>query len=169
MALPSKLKNFNLFGDGDSWQGRIQELAIPKLTRKLEEFRGGGMDGTVNIDLGQEKIEFEWTPAGLIENIFAGYGSSKLDNNMLRFTGAYESDETTEVTAVEIVVRGRHTEIDMGAAKAGDDNSQKIKTSCSYYKLTIAGQTVIEIDVPGYIFVVDGVDRLAEKRLALGI
>ncbi|TVZ39388.1 hypothetical protein P886_3792 [Alteromonadaceae bacterium 2753L.S.0a.02] len=169
MALPSKLKDFNLFGNGDSWQGKIAELALPKLARKYEEYRAGGMDGTIEIDMGQEKIEFEWQAAGLIENIFVGYGSSKLDGELLRFAGAYQSDETGEFTNCEIVVRGRHREIDMGTAKAGDNNTIKVTTSCSYYKLVIGGKTLIEIDVAGYIFVVDGVDRLAEKRAALGI
>ena len=57
----------------------------------------------------------------------------------------------------------------MGTAKAGDDNTIKAVTSLSYYKLTIGGATVIEIDVPGYVFMVNGVDRLAEKRQALGL
>ncbi|WP_018015428.1 phage major tail tube protein [Teredinibacter turnerae] len=38
MALPHKLKDFNLFGNGDSWQGKIAELALPKLTRKYESY-----------------------------------------------------------------------------------------------------------------------------------
>ena len=167
--LPRKLKDFNLFGDGNTWQGQIAELSLPALSRKMEEYRGGGMDGTVEIDLGQEKIEFEWTPAGLIDEIFKGYAGSKLDNNMLRFAGAYERDDTNATTAVEIVVRGRHKKIDMGTAKAGDNNEIKVSTTCTYYKLSIDGKAAIEIDVPGYIFVVDGVDRLAEKRKALGI
>ncbi|WP_019604530.1 phage major tail tube protein [Teredinibacter turnerae] len=68
MALPHKLKDFNLFGNGDSWQGKIAELALPKLTRKYEEYRGGGIDGAVEIDLGQEKIEFKWQAAWLIQS-----------------------------------------------------------------------------------------------------
>jgi len=169
MSLPKKLKDFNLFGDGNSWQGQIQELSIPKLTRKMEEYRGGGMDGSLEIDMGQEKIEFEWTAAGLIENIFHGYGTTKHDNNLLRFVGAYESDETQDVVSVEVVARGRHKTIDMGTAKAGDSNSIKVTTTCSYYKLVVGGKTIIEVDVPGYVFIVNGEDRLAEKRAALGI
>ncbi|WP_232426781.1 phage major tail tube protein [Teredinibacter turnerae] len=42
----------------------MAELALPKLTRKYEEYRGGGMDGAVEISLGQEKIELERPAAG---------------------------------------------------------------------------------------------------------
>ncbi|MGM0563669.1 MAG: phage major tail tube protein [Pseudomonadota bacterium] len=169
MSLPKKLRNFNLFGDGDNWQGQIEEVVLPKLSRKTEEYTGAGMDGPVDIDMGQEKIEFEWTSGGLIPEVFDGYGSLKLDDNMLRFAGAYVSDETAETVPVEIVVRGRHREIDMGTAKSGDNNQVKVMTSCSYYKLTVAGTTKIEIDLPGYVFKVNGVDRLVEQRQALGL
>ncbi|MBJ9626117.1 phage major tail tube protein, partial [Burkholderia multivorans] len=34
MALPSKLKNFNVFEDGTSFVGEVTEIQLPKLTRK---------------------------------------------------------------------------------------------------------------------------------------
>lgn len=170
MALPKKLKDFNLFGDGESWQGQIAELALPKLARQMEEYRGGGMDGTVEIDMGQEKIEFEWKPAGLIETIFDGFGASTLDHTLLRFSGAYERDDTGAVVPVDVVIRGRHREIDMGTAKAGDNNELTVMTTCSYYKLVIDGRTVVEIDVPGKVFIgPDGTDRMAAQRAAIGL
>ena len=169
MALPKKLKDFNLFGDGENWQGQIAELNIPKLARKMEEYSGGGMDGTLDIDVGGEKIEFEWTPAGLIEEIFDGFGTSRLDQNQLRFAGAYIRDDTEETVSVEVIVRGRHKEIDMGTAKPATDNTIKVITSCAYYKLIINGVEIIEIDVPGYVFKVRGVDRLTQKRKAIGL
>lgn len=169
MALPNKLKDFNMFGDGNIWQGKIAELNLPKLARKMIEFSGAGMDGTVELDMGNEKIEFEWSAGGMIKEIFDGFGATKLDNNMIRFMGAYERDDTEEVIAVEVIVRGRHREIDMGTAKKGDDNMIKVVTSCSYYKLLVDGAAVIEIDVPGYVFLVNGEDRLASKRGAIGM
>ena len=51
MALPSKLKNFNLFNDGHSYMGQVDEVVLPKLTAKMEEWRGGGMDAPVDIGM----------------------------------------------------------------------------------------------------------------------
>lgn len=169
MALPKKLKNFNLFGNGESWLGQIDEVTLPTLARTMEEYRGSGMDGAVDIDMGQEKIEFEWSAGGIITGIYDGYGATELDSQMLRFAGAYVRDDTDETVAVEIVVRGRHQQIDMGTAKAGDDNSISVTTTCSYYKLTIDGTDTVEIDIPGYVFLVNGQDRLAAKRQAMGL
>ena len=169
MALPKKLKHFNLFGDGNNWQGQIASLTLPTLARNMEEYRGAGMDAPVDIDQGMEKITFEWTAGGLIERVFDGFGVSQVDGRMLRFVGSYVGDDTGAVSSVEVVVRGRHQQIGMGDAEAGSDNQISITTTCSYYKLVIDGETVIEIDVPGFVFFVRGEDRMAEIRNALGI
>jgi len=167
--LPNKLKDFNLFGDGNSWQGQIPELTIPELARTMEEYRAGGMDGKLEIDLGQEAIMFEWQAAGWVDGIVDHYGAWNHDAALLRFTGSYESDETGAGRAIEIVVRGRHKTIAMGDAKGGESNQIQVTTSCSYYKLSVDDQEVLEIDIPGNVFKVNGSDRLADRRARLGI
>ena len=46
MAMPRKLKFLNTFLDGVSYLGVIESVTLPKLTRKLENYRGGGMSGS---------------------------------------------------------------------------------------------------------------------------
>jgi P2 family phage contractile tail tube protein len=169
MALPRKLKNFNLFNDGNNYLGQIEEVTLPKLSRKLEDWRGGGMDGPVGADLGQEAIELAWTAGGLLDTAISQYGITQASGCLLRFAGAYQRDDTGDVDAVEVVVRGRHKEMDFGSGKAGDNTQHKYTTACSYYKLTVNGRVLIEIDLINMVFVVDGVDRLAQQRRAIGI
>ena len=57
--LPKILKNFNLFVDGRGYAGRVDEITLPKLTIKTEEFQGAGMSAPVEIDLGMEKLEMD--------------------------------------------------------------------------------------------------------------
>lgn len=169
MALPKKLKNFNVFDDGHNFMGQVNEIVLPKLTRKMEEHRGGGMNGPVDADLGMEKLESEHTYGGLMREIYEQYGVARADGVLLRFAGAYQRDDSDAVDAVEVVMRGRHSEIDPGTAKAGDDTEFKVTSTLSYYKLTINGETVIEIDLLGFIEKVGGVDRLAQQRTAIGL
>lgn len=168
MALPRKLKNLNLFNDGASYIGQVTELTPPTLSRSMEEYRGGGMSGPVMIDNGQEAIEFEWKCGGLMREPLRQFGATRHDAVQLRFAGAYQRDDSGNVDAVEIVVRGRHQELDFGSAKAGDDTEFSVKTACSYYKLTINGVTEIEIDFVNMIENIGGVDRLAAQRAAIG-
>ncbi|MBN8947204.1 MAG: phage major tail tube protein [Rhodanobacter sp.] len=169
MALPSKLKNFNLFNDGNNYLGKVSEITLPKLTRKVEEWRGGGMDTGVEVDMGGELIILEWTAGGLLDTALKQFGATAADAAALRFAGAYQRDDDGGVDAVEVIVRGRHKEIDLGNAKPGDTTAHKFTTTCSYYRLDINGTTVIEIDALAMVFNVGGVDRLAEQRRALGV
>jgi len=169
MGLPKKLKNMNMFNDGESYVGQIPEITIPKLVRKFEDYRGAGMDSAIKIDLGGEPPEFEWKPGGHIDQVYTQFGAVTHDAVQIRWMGAYQDDDTGQVVAVEVFVRGRHEEIDPGSAKPGDDTEQTVKTIASYYRLTSNGRVLIEIDVPGMIFMVNGVDILAAQRSAIGI
>lgn len=168
MSLPSKLKNFNLFGDGNTWRALIDSVTLPKLTRKVEEWRGGGMHGPIDVDLGLEKLELTFKAGGFLLDGFRAFGAGAHNSNQWRFAGAYEDDSTGEVMAVEVLVRGRVREIDPGDAKAGDDTEHTHAISVSYYKLTVDGADVIEIDQPGMVFNVNGKDMLERIRRAIG-
>jgi len=168
MGLPRRLKHFNVFHQGVSYFGDCEEIALPKVAVKLDDYAGAGMPGAVGIDTGQvENLEIEHTYGGLVFEIFKEFGITKIDGVLLRFAGSYQRDDTGEVDAVEITVRGRHAEMDPGKAKAGDKTEFKVKSRLSYYKLTINGKDMIEIDLVNFIFKVDGTDRLAEHRKAI--
>jgi P2 family phage contractile tail tube protein len=172
MALPRKLKYLNMFNDGLSYMGVVESVTLPKLTRKLEKYRGGGMPGSVSIDLGldDDALSLEWTLGGLPDvALWAQYASPGADSVPLRFTGSFQREDTGAISAVEVVMRGRHKEYDGGENKQGESGTTKISTECSYYQLTIDGKEVIEIDVVNMVMKVDGVDRLAEHRRAIGL
>lgn len=170
MALPKKLKMMDLFNEGESYLGQTGEITIPKLVRKLEDWRGGGMNGNVKIDLGlgDDITEFNWKLGGIDDLIIEQWGAPTVSANMLRFAGSYQRDDTGETTAVEIVVRGRHEEIDFGNQKAGDDTETSVKTIWSYYKLSIDNVVKVEIDIPNMIEMVNGVDLNAKHRANIG-
>lgn len=167
--LPRVLKQFNLFNEGESYIGQLNEVELPKLARKIEEWRGGGMNGPVGLDMGIEKLEMGLTSGGFMRQLFSQFGIGRADGVLLRFTGAYQRDDTAEVDAVEVIGRGRIQEIEPGNAKAGDKSEMKAKFMLTYYKLTINGASIIEIDLINMIEIIDGVDRLAEQRRAIGI
>ena len=169
MALPRKLKNLNVFQNGTSFLGEVKTVTLPTLSRTMEDWRGGGMDGAVGVDLGQEPIELEHTYGGFMLPILRQYGAVGVGTVGLRFAGAYQRDDTGAVDAVEIVIRGRHSEIEPGEATGGEDTEFNVTTRCAYYALRVNGVVEIEIDLLNMIFIVDGVDILALQREALGI
>ncbi|AZF57436.1 phage major tail tube protein [Pseudomonas sp. R11-23-07] len=171
MAMPRKLKNLNLFNDGNSYLGLVKSLTLPSLGRKMEAYRGGGMNGPVKADLGMsdDGIQFEWKTGGLDLISLRQFGAVNASSVALRFSGPYQQDDTGEVSSVEVVVRGRHETIEMGDAQPGEDTEHSMTTTCSYYKLTVDGEEIIEIDLLNFVEKVNGVDMLEKHRTAMGI
>ncbi|OXI27839.1 phage major tail tube protein [Burkholderia sp. AU15512] len=167
--MPRKLKGFNLFQNGENFVGQVVEVTLPKLTRKMEDYQGGGMSGPIKVDFGQEGIQLEWTCGGFMRSVLGQYAITKHDGVLLRFAGGYQSEDSTNVDAIEIVIRGRHSEIDPGTAKSKEDTVFKVTTVASYYKLSVNGQDVIEIDFVNMIEKVNGNDLFAALRNAIGL
>ena len=168
MGFPFKLKNLNFYIDGTGYLGEVEEVELPKIMLKVDDFRGGGMLGMVDIDMGLDKIELGVTMAGLMAGVIAKFGAPAVDAALTRFAGAYQNDQTGQVQAVEIACLGRWKELDWGNAKAGDNTQHKYKLGCSYYKLSVDGVEWMEIDLVNAIFVVFGQDRYADIRAAIG-
>ena len=169
MGLPRKIKNFVLFNEGNSYLGEVDEVTLPKLTRKTEDWQSGGMAGPIKADFGMEGLELEWKAGGVLRDVLTQWGAMKHDAVGLRFAAALQADDSEEIQALEVVVRGRHTELDHGKAKAGDKTEFTVKSALSYYKLSIDNEVLIEIDLVNMVEIVDGIDRLEGVRNALGI
>ncbi|WP_339539434.1 phage major tail tube protein [Pseudomonas sp. RA_15y_Pfl2_54] len=171
MALPRKLKNLNLFNDANSYVGVVKSVTLPPLGRKMESYRGGGMNGPVKADLGfsDDGIQFEWKTGGLDLIALRQFGAVNASGIALRFAGAFQRDDTGDVSAVEVVMRGRHETIEMGDAQPGEDTEHSITTTCSYYKLIVDNEDIIEIDLLNFIENVNGVDLLEKQRAAIGL
>ena len=88
MALPRKLKYLNLFNDGLSYMGVVSSVTLPKLTRKLENYRGGGMNGAAPVDMGldDDALSVEWTIGGFPDDqLWAQYAAASAASVPLRF------------------------------------------------------------------------------------
>ena len=168
--LPKTLKNFNLFIEGQGYAGLAEELTLPKLSRKMEEYRGGGMNGPTEIDLGMEKLEMEFTLREYSRAVLNEWGVCDSAGVGLRFLGAAVRDDATcETDKIEIVVRGRWRELDFDTQKSGEMSTLKVMVAASYYKYLVNGDEVIEIDHQNMIERVNGVDRLEQQREALSL
>ncbi|MCY7297492.1 phage major tail tube protein [Alteromonas sp. a30] len=166
--IPRKLRDFNLFHEGGSWMGIANEITLPKLTRKMEELMLG--NGVVKIDLGNEAMEAEVTLEEFPENVLRQYGLLNHAGVQLRFAGAMvRQDGSQQTDNIEVIMRGRWEEIDSDSAKKGESHQTKAKLAVSYYKLSINGEQIIEIDHVNYIETINGKDNLAAQRKAIGL
>ena len=167
--LPRTLKMMNVFVNGESFAGEAQTVTLPPLTRKVESMTlNTGFD--VELDMGNEVLVLGHKYAGRVPpEILAGYGAPGLGSQMVRFAGGYQDQDTGANELHEIVVRGSHKEITPGDQKVGAVGEGEAQTTCTYYKHTVDGVVVIEIDMLTGLFLVNGVDRTAELRQFVGL
>jgi P2 family phage contractile tail tube protein len=162
------LKNMNLFVDGRGHAGKVDELNPPKMTLKTEEHRAGGMDVPVELDMGMEKMECDFSLSAFEKEVLKLYGLAPGKQIPLTIRGVLESEDGT-VTPVIINLRGQVKELDYGSWKPGDKAQLKVMVALRYYKLTHGQDVIHEIDAEGMIRIINGTDQLANQRTALGL
>ncbi|HHY7954798.1 TPA: phage major tail tube protein, partial [Escherichia coli] len=77
----------------------------------------------------------------------------------------YYSDAGIEY--VDIEVRGRITEIDMGEAKQGEDTGHSYTMKNTWYRLSVDDREKIEFDVLNFIWRIDGKDVLPDRTRSM--
>lgn len=160
------LKNFNLFVDGSGYAGKIDEITLPKLTIKTEEYRGGGMDIPVEIDMGMEKMECDFTLSEYSPDVLRQFGLTPGNDVPLSIRGATQDAEGS-IYPILIELKGIWKEIDMGSWKTGDKGTMKVMVACRYYRYSEDGAELIKIDMENMERVIDGKDQLQEIREAI--
>ena len=167
MAIVDVLRNVHVFVDGRGYAGVADEVDLPKLTVKTEEHRSGGMDASVLLDMGLEKLECSFTMASLSAEILKKWAAPALVPVVFR--GALESEDG-RVSSVLARCRGKIIEVDFGTWKPGEKSQTKFMVTVRRYTYEQPAGTVIhDIDVDNMTRIVNGVDQLAEQRQALGI
>lgn len=162
-------KYFSTFVNGLSYAGDTEELTLPKLVMKMEEWRAGGMNAPMEVNVGMEKMESDFSMLAYDPNILGLFGVAVGQQTPFTFREVLESDGDGTVTGVVHTLRGRIKEIDQGTVKPGEKVAIKTSIAVDYYKLQHGATVVHEIDVVNMIHVVNGVDILAAQRSALGM
>lgn len=166
-GMPQYLRNVNVYVDGRGFAGQFEELQLPKLTLQTEEYRGGGMDAPVELDLGMEKLEASLTVNKYDPATFALLGL--IPGNIVNITARGALDEDGTISPVVVTLNGAWKEIDMGSWKPGEKAANTFQIACRYYFLSVNGTPTVEIDVPNMVRRIQGVDQLAQVRAFTGL
>lgn len=157
-----------LYIDGRSKVGDITDYTAPVLEILTEEFRAGGMDMPVNVEMGMAGMTASWV-TGEDPDVFKLFGVVKNGQQIQVFVrGALKDEHTGDVIDVVDELHGKITKIDRGTYSSGGLNLTTYEMKLTYYRYEQAGETIHEIDPRNLVRVIDGVDQLAAERAALG-
>lgn len=184
--LPKVLKNFNLFIDGKGYAGRVKEVSLPKLTLRTEEFKLGGLDTPVQVDMGLDKLESDITlseydvdviklfgmeDTSLIPIAMRGSGLDGAVNALTDALGLSSSGDVSctlrgglndeyQVIPVVVHLRGAIIELDFGQWQPGESAPLKMRLALRYYRLKINDDNLVEIDVDNFIREINGSNQV---------
>lgn len=169
--VPEKLINFRVYQDGDDLLG-ISDVTLPKLDSITETVKGAGVAGEIDDPtighFGSMELELNWRSLVKSNIVLAKPTGVHLD-----LRGACQGHDSAKnvlkTMPVKIVIEGMPKSTDLGKLDMGATTDTKNTIEVTYIKITVDGETVLEIDKFNYICVIDGVDYMADIRDALGL
>lgn len=167
--LPRTLRNFSLFVDGTGYAGKVTEMTLPTLGISTEEYRAGGLDAPIAIDMGMEALTSSFTLAEYdpeVLKLFGLYDQNAVD---LTVRGALQRNGDQDAVALVVNLTGSISQFDPGSLEAGAMTEASFEMQVRYYKLSIANEILQEIDVENMKRIINGTDQLESLRTAMGI
>lgn len=169
--VPEKLINFRVYQDGDDLLG-ISDVTLPKLDSITETVKGAGLAGEIDDPtighFGSMELELNWRSLVKSNIVLAKPTGVHLDLRGV-CQGHDSAKNVLKTMPVKIVVEGTPKSTDLGKLDMGATTDTKNTIEVTYIKITVDGETVLEIDKFNYICVIGGVDYMADIRDALGL
>lgn len=170
-TIPQIINNFHLYkgseNDGEMMLGITGEITLPDFSAMVETITGSGFLGELEVN---NPGHFS---AINMEIPFIGINGDMLDIDTTNFNLiTMRACEQSKVKAtrelvfdqMKIVVGGVAKDFKLGAFKIGGQMGPSVTLSVDYMKIEIDGETALELDKIGEIFVVNGEDKLAKIR-----
>lgn len=165
MAYPRTIRNFNAFVDGVGYFGLVSKGVMPELDLNTEEFRAGGMDAPVQVDMGMKALEAELEFDEFSPALLKTFGAR---NRFVLRAGAQGEDDF-EADALVFTLGGRIRKQAQGEFGAGAAVRLRLTMAVDYYRLEHNGDVAVEIDVRNGRRVIGGTDQLLALRAAMAI
>lgn len=171
MIVPEKLISFRVYQDGNDLLG-VADVELPSLEAMTETIKGAGIAGEVDSPVkghfSSMETKLNWR---VIEKGNTGLAVQNGVHLSLYGAMQYYDTETAEykARAAKCVVRGVPKQTELGKLDVGSTTDTANTIETTYLKVTVDGETIIEIDKYNYICNINGTDYLADVREALGL
>lgn len=164
-----KILNANVYLDDTNFIGRALEVEIAKVSVKTTEHQTLAMVGPLELFQGIEKLEAKIKWAAFSSDVLSKLVPTRATKLTIRVAQQeYKESSVIATKQVRAIMVGRLKEQSVGTLKAGEGEVETV-FAVDYFKKVVDGKDVLEIDIPNYIYRVDGEDIYEEVRTALGI
>jgi Bacteriophage tail tube protein len=166
----NRITNANIYIDGAGLLGRAEEIQVAQPKHVMVDHKGLGMAGVAEFWAGVDKLEAKIKWASLYPEALAAVGSP-FQSHMLQVRGNIEQ-YTSQGRSAELPVVYLMTGVfkDAGAFNFKQHENVDTTSVIAVYhsELYVAGAQIHLYDVMANIYVVNGVDQLAQFRSNIG-
>lgn len=168
--IPEKSINFAVYLNGEDELG-LAEGTIPALEAMTSEVKGAGIAGVVESPVlghfNSTNFTLTWrTPTSKFMKLF-----DHVTNNLELFAALQMYDSGLGIyrtVQLHVYMKAITKTSTPGNLTVGDNMDTQTEFEVLYMKIYLDGKERVEMDKINYIYKVDGIDRLAEVRVALG-
>lgn len=161
------LQQFIFSIDGFGKAGTGETCKLPKITKAVETYRGGGMVAPRQHALGYKELEFECELTSVDPQVIGQSGLLVSKGLPFSVMGYLDGDNNASHT-VYAYMRGEVIENDFGTWEAGKKSKMTIKCALAAASLTIDGTTIFDIDIENGVNTFNGTDVAAMVSAAIG-
>lgn len=167
----NRITNANVYLNGASLLGKAEEVVLPEIKATMSDHKALGMVGMLELPTGLDKLEakIKWNSfySDVLKSTHNIYEATALTIRTSLET--YEGNARVAQVPVRVFLRGNFKGSGAATLKKQDNIELEATFNATYYKLEIGTDTIVEYDALANIYIVDGVDLLAEYRANLGI
>ena len=167
-VIPEVVSNYRVYdGAGSVMLGTGAEYTLPTFSNKTATIDGAGIAGDYEAPvLGHFNAVSTTLNFNIQNRDYASVSGNEESTYVLRgVVQAWDKAQgRTRLMPFRITLRGRPTETNDGTLQVASRTNASVTMSVLYYKFVLDGETLREWDVLNMIYVVNGVDMLAEYR-----
>jgi P2 family phage contractile tail tube protein len=167
----NRLTNGNIYIDGNSRFGQIEEVTLPEVKTVFADHKALGMNGKVELPSGIDKMTSKMKFNSVYPNTMAIVGDP-FTSHSFQFRGNLETYNGSTRTAQQpyvVYMEGTFRNYQSGNVKQHENVEIEAELNVTYVKVEVNGVLIMEVDTLNNIMNVNGVDLLATYRANLGI
>jgi P2 family phage contractile tail tube protein len=166
----NRITNANIYMDGLGLLGRAEEIQVAQPHHRMADHKALGMAGTAEFWAGVEKLEARIKWASLYPEVLVAAGSPFVSHSF-QVRGSldqYTSQGRSAQLPVVYLMTGVFKDAGAFTFKQHENVNTTSTITAYHTELYIAGTQIHLYDVLANIYVVNGVDQLAQFRANLG-
>jgi uncharacterized protein len=166
----NRVTNANIFVNGNSLLGKADEITLPSVKNKMVEHKALGMVGSLEFPSGVEKLEGKIKWNSFYEDVLAQMANpyATLQIQVRASLESYASAGRINEVPVVAIMTIMPKSLPGGAFKQNDNVEMETDFTANYFKLTVGGKDIVEVDVLANIYKAGGVDVLSNYRTNIG-